>query len=498
MLTLGIDCGTSALKAVLVEDGAVVAAASESYRPDNPRPGWSEQDPNVWRGAMGKALAALREAEPKRFAGVKAVSFSGQMHGLLALDSANEPLRPAMLHNDTRAADEARLLWEDHRGLADVVGVKPMPGFLGPKALWLAKHEPDILADAKTLALPKDFLRLQFCAERVTDMSDAAGTWWLDEARREWSEAAIAACGAAPRLAPRLVEARDAVGRIGAQVAAEFGLSNEVIIGAGGGDAPVGAVGLGAIWPGQAFISLGTASQLVVISDVYRAAPASLVHSFAHAVPNAWYRMGAMLTGASALAFAARLFEVSVQTLEREAATAKGDGGPLFLPYLTGERTPHDDANARGVFFGLDPATSRADCARAVMEGVAFTLADAKAALAGAGDHFTQVSLIGGGAKSRFWARLIASALGVAVVLHKGGETGPALGAARLAEAAAGGDLQAVCVAPPVAEVIEPEAELSARLGERYVRFGALYQALKGEFARSSLPPLRGKVAGEA
>ena len=483
MIALGIDCGTSALKALLVDGAATLASVGEPYEPDRPRPGWSEQDPAVWRAAMERALHKLRAAAPIAYARVAAISFSGQMHGLVALDGADRPLRPAMLHNDGRAAAEARDLWRDHRELAGIVGVKPMPGFLGPKALWLARHEPETARAARTICLPKDFLRLGLCGERVTDVSDAAGAWWLDEAKRAWCAPAIEACGARLAQAPGLVEASQAVGRIRPEAADALGLPRDVVIGAGGGDAPVGAVGLGAIHSGDAFISLGTASQLVVVSDRYAAAPETLVHSFAHAAPARWYRMGAMLTGASALAFAARLFQTDVATLEREAATAP-ESDLLFLPYLQGERTPHDDAHARGVFFGLDASTTRADCARAVMEGVAFTLVDAQAALRATGDAFARVSLIGGGAKSRFWARLIASALGCEVALHQGGETGPALGAARLAQAAAGGDLESLASAPPIQEILAPEAALRDGLLSRHARFSALYRALKPEFAR--------------
>lgn len=485
MIAIGIDCGTSALKAVLVEDDTVLASASEAYEPDRPHPGWSEQDPDVWRRATGRALATLRQDAPVAFRSVKTISFSGQMHGLVALDAAGRPLRPAMLHNDGRAVAEANELWTKHRALADVVGVKPMPGFVAPKALWLSRHEPDTLKRAATIVLPKDYVRMWFCGEPITDASDAAGMWWLDEKARAWSEAAIDASGVAVAQAPKLVEANAAVGLIAKDVAAELGLPRGVIIGAGGGDASVGALGLGALKPRDAFISLGTASQLVVISDAYRAAPETLVHSFAYAAPGRWFRMAAMLNGASALAFAARLFDVPVDALEREAADAPGSD-VLFLPYLAGERTPHDDAAARGGWFGLNASTSRADCARAVMEGVAFTLVDAQQALQAAGDEFAAIGLTGGGSKSRFWAKLIASALGREVLRYRGGETGPALGAARLARAAAGLDLDAIALAPPVEETIAPEPQLSEELRRRHERFVALYRALKPEFQRTA------------
>ena len=483
MKAIGIDCGTSALKAVLVDDDTVLASASEAYEPDRPHQGWSEQHPDVWRRAAGRALATLRQSAPNVFSGVKAISFSGQMHGLVALDATGRPVRPAILHNDGRAVAEAHALWTEHRALADIVGVKPMPGFVAPKALWLSRHEPETLKRTATIVLPKDYVRMGFCGEPITDASDAAGHVVARRKTRAWSEAAIEASGVRLSQAPKLVEANAAVGLIAKDIAAELGLPPGVIIGAGGGDASVGALGLGALKPGDAFISLGTASQLVVISDAYRAAPETLVHSFAYAAPNRWFRMAAMLNGASALAFAARLFDVPVDALEREASESAGSE-VLFLPYLAGERTPHDDASARGVWFGLSPSTRRADCARAVMEGVAFTLVDAQNALEAAGDAFAAVGLTGGGSKSRFWARLIASALGREVLRYKGGETGPALGAARLARAAAGANLDDIALAPPIEETIAPEPQLAEALGRRHERFAALYRALKPEFQR--------------
>ena len=384
---LGLDCGTSGLKALLMdESGAPVASASRAYLPDRPKPGWSEQDPDVWRAAMAGAVADLGVSAPKALGVVKAIGFSGQMHGAVALDRSDRPVRPAILHNDGRAHEEAAELARKHPRLAGVVGVKPMPGFTGPKLLWLSRHEPERRARVACVLAPKDYLRLALCGERATDMSDAAGSWMLDEAARAWSAEAIAACDAESSWAPPLVEGSAAVGTILPSVARELRLPQGVIVAAGGGDAAVGAVGLGAIEPGEAFISLGTASQLIVATDRYLSAPEKLVHSFAHALPGRWYAMAAMLNGAGALAFAGRLLGAAPDTLEREASEGyAGPGALLFLPYLSGERTPLDDPYARGVLFGMSETTSRADVARAVMEGVALTLAEARDCLAAAG-----------------------------------------------------------------------------------------------------------------
>ena len=431
---LGLDCGTSGLKALLTDErGEPIASATRGYAPDRPRPGWSEQNPDDWATAMAGAIADLRNSAGKALGALKAIGFSGQMHGAVLLDRADKPVRPAILHNDGRAFREADELARDHPELARIVGVKPMPGFTGPKLKWIARHEPDNRRRVASLLSPKDYLRLTLSGERGSDMSDAAGTWLLDEAERAWSPASVRRVRRRSRLGAALVRGIGASRtRSGLRLRTRYGLPHGVLLAAGGGDAAVGAVGLGAIAPGEAFISLGTATQLIVATDQYVSAPEKLVHSFAHALPNRWYAMAAMLNGAGALAFAGRLLGASPDALEREAAADyPGPGGLLFLPYLSGERTPLDDPYARGVLFGMSETTSRADVARAVMEGVALTLADARDCLGPAGAKIERVGLIGGGAKSALWTRMIAAATGFTVVRMKGGETGPAYGAAR-------------------------------------------------------------------
>ena len=486
---LGLDCGTSGLKAVLTDErGKLVASASRAYSPDRPRPNWSEQDPDVWVTAMAATIADLGNNAGKALSGLKAIGFSGQMHGAVLLDRADKPIRPAILHNDGRAVLEADELARDYPDLPRIVGVKPMPGFTGPKLKWIARNERDHPRLVNSLLSPKDYLRLKLGGERASDMSDAAGTWLLDEARRDWSRPAFDACDVDPAWAPPLFEGSAPVGQIQPAAADALGLPRGVLLAAGGGDAAVGAVGLGAIAPGEAFISLGTATQLIVATDTYLSAPEKLVHAFAHAVPNRWYAMAAMLNGAGALAFAARLLGASPDALEREAtADYHGPGTLLFLPYLSGERTPLDDPYARGVLFGMSETTSRADVARAVMEGVALTLADARDCLAAAGVEIERVGLIGGGAKSVLWTRMIAAATGFTVVRMKGGETGPAYGAARLARIAATGESpEAVCLPPQIADVTEPDPKLADLFGRQRARFTALYSAVRSEFRRQT------------
>jgi xylulokinase len=489
MITLGIDCGTSALKGALVdEDGRVLASAARAYRPDRPRPLWSEQDPEIWRAAMAAAIGDIRREAPGPLAAAEAIGFSGQMHSAVLLGRDDRPLRPAMLHNDARAHLEAAELWRKHPQLAEIVGVKPMAGLTGPKLAWLRRHEPQTFARLASVLLPKDYLRLCLTGEKRTDMSDAAGTWWLDEAARRWSAEALGACGVDPDLVPPLAEGSEPVGRLTSSAAQEFGLPRDMLVATGGGDAAVGAIGLGAIRPGDAFISLGTSTQLIIASDRYRAAPERLVHSFAHALPGRWYRMAAMLNGAGALAFAARLFAREVGELEAEAAEGYcGPGETMALPYLSGERTPHDDLDARGVIFGLTESASRADFTRAVMEGVALTLADARGALEAAGDSFGRIGLTGGGAKSALWTRMIAAALNCEIVRYRGGEAGPAFGAARLARlAATGAAPEELCKPPAIADIAAPEPALVEAFAAARERFVSLYGALKPEFAKAA------------
>src|SRR5271157_1239006 len=478
---LGLDCGTSGLKALLADDsGAPVASATRAYSPDRPQPGWSEQDPEVWRAAMAGVIADLHGPAAQALGALKAIGFSGQMHGAVVLDRSDRPVRPAILHNDGRAVAEAAELARDHAALAGIVGVKPMPGFTGPKLLWLKRHEPDNRRQIECVLAPKDYLRLALCGERGADMSDAAGSWMLDEAARTWSAEAITACGADPAWAPQLFEGSDAAGKIRPSVADDLGLPKGAVVAAGGGDAAVGAVGLGAIAPGEAFISLGTATQLIVATDRYLSAPDKLVHSFAHALPDRWYAMAAMLNGAGALAFAGRLLGATPDALERQASEDyRGPGDLLFLPYLSGERTPLDDPYARSVLFGMSETTTRADVARAVMEGVALTLAEARDCLIAAGATLGRIGLIGGGAKSTLWTRMIAAATGFTVVRMRGGETGPAYGAARLARMAATGEPpEAVCQPPEIADVTEPDPRLATMFAKQRDRFTALYSAV--------------------
>ena len=486
MAYLGIDLGTSAVKVVLVDDDQdVLATASRPLTLDHPAAHAAEQHPDEWWQATAAALDELAAGHRALMGGVRAIGLSGQMHGSVLLDEADRPIRPAILWNDGRPQPQALELRERAPGLARPLGVPAMAGFTGPKLLWLRQHEPESLRRTRTLLLPKDYLRLQLTGERATDMSDAAGTWLLDQAERRWSTAAAAAVGIELSILPRLVEGVEPTGTLRPAIAARFGLPASTLVAGGAGDAAAGGVGIGAVDEGQSFVSLGTSAQFFIARDHFAPAPERFVHAFCHALPGRWYQMAAMLTGASILGAVTRLTgEAEVQTLLGEAEAAFTGPSPLLmLPYLTGERTPHDDPFARGVVFGIDSATTRADFTLAALEGVAFTLADALDALGGPTAPVTELGLIGGGARSRLWARLIAAILGKPIRRFAGGEAGPAFGAARLARLAHTNEPPAAVIAPPpTLDVIAPDPALTAAYLPRLALFRALYQAARPVF----------------
>lgn len=485
---LGIDVGTSAVKALIVDETQTILAEAEEKLPiARPHPLWSEQDPEDWWRATGRAVQRLRETAGPAFAAIAGLGLSGQMHGAVLMDEADRVLRPAILWNDGRSHAECAELERLVPALGQIAGVPAMPGFTAPKLIWVAAHEPDIFARIAHVLLPKDYVRFRLTGEHVSEMSDAAGTLWLDEGARRWSEVVVGACGLPLSVMPRLVEGSDAAGMLLPAIARDWGIAGPVVVAGGAGDAAAGGIGIGAIDENDAFISLGTSGQYFVVNEDYRPYPQAYVHTFAHALPGRWFQMAAMLNGASALAWAASVVgggDIGTLLAEVEAAP-RGRDGLVFLPYLAGERTPHNDPYARGVFFGLDPTTSRTDLIRAVLEGVAFSFADAQAALAKAGTRPERMGAIGGGARSPLWMQIFADVLGIEIVVHQGGEKGPAFGAARLAiMAATGASAAQVCPAPPVRRVFTPDSAAHAAYQDRLARFRRLYPLLKEEFAR--------------
>ena len=481
---LGIDLGTSEVKLLLLDAaGRIVGQAGAALEVSRPQPLWSEQDPAQWWQATQDAVTRLRAVHPAEFARVRGVGLSGQMHGAVLLDASDAVLRPAILWNDGRSHAECAELEARAPRLHAVAANLAMPGFTAPKLLWLRRHEPERFACVRSVLLPKDWLRLQLTGEKVSDPSDAAGTLWLDVAARDWSDELLAACGLSRSHMPRLVESNAPSGVLRPELARAWGLGPEVIVAGGAGDNAANAIGVGATEPGDGFISLGTSGVLFVVDDRHRANAGSAVHAFCHALPRRWHQMSVMLSAASCLKwfvqFSGAADEVS---LLAEAAALPADvlaEAPLFLPYLAGERTPHNDPFAPGVFYGLSHQSGRALGAYAVLEGVAFGLADGLAALRASGTSVQRLSLVGGGARSALWAQLIADTLDVEIVLHAGADAGGALGAARLGWMACGASVAEACAKPEITARFLPDAARGEVLAPRLQRFRQIYRQLQ-------------------
>ncbi|HVR51722.1 MAG TPA: xylulokinase, partial [Pseudorhodoferax sp.] len=378
---LGLDLGTSELKALLLaDDHRVVGIAHAPLTVQRPRPQWAEQDPAHWAEALDQVMAALRERHADALRGVRAIGLSGQMHGAVLLDAQDAVLRPAMLWNDARSTAECAALTQAVPELGQITGNLAMPGFTAPKLLWLRTHAPEVFARTRRVLLPKDWLRLTLCGEAVSDMSDASGTLWLDVARRDWSDRMLAACGLTRAHMPRLVEGSALSARLRPELAQRWGLAAGIPIAGGGGDNAASAVGMGLVAPGQGFVSLGTSGVVFLCTEGFAPDPARAVHAFCHALPQRWHQMAVMLSAAASVDWALRSLAFSdLPNFFGAAASldaAARARAPLFLPYLSGERSPHNDAQARGVFFGLTSAHTRADLAYAVAEGVGHGLRD--------------------------------------------------------------------------------------------------------------------------
>jgi xylulokinase len=491
-MDLGIDLGTSEVKALLLDDAQRVVGQAHAAVPiSRPRPLWSEQHPHDWWAATLAALAALREAHPREYAAVRGLGLSGHMHGATLLDARDAVLRPAILWNDGRSHAECAELERRAPASRRITGNIAMPGFTAPKLMWVEAHEPDIFRRIARVLLPKDYLRLRLTGEAVSDMSDSAGTLWLDVGRRAWSETMLAATHLERAHMPRLVEGSEASGVLLPAIAGELGLPAGVVVAGGAGDNAASAAGIGVAAPGTAFLSLGTSGVYFVANAAFAPNPARAVHAFCHAFPNTWHQMTVMLTAASALRWLRGVThaESEAQLVAEAEAVPEGAAVPIFLPYLSGERTPHNDPHASGVFFGLTHDHGRGHLARAVLEGVAFAFLDGQQALLEGGAQIDAVTLVGGGSRSGAWAQVLADTLARTLERRSGAEVGAALGAARLARLARTRERVAdVCTAPPVTDEFTPRAAHAEPLAKRHARFQRLYEALKAEMARDAMP----------
>jgi xylulokinase len=479
---LGIDIGTSGVKAVLMdENGAVVEIAQAPLAVSRPHDLWSEQDPADWWAAANSAVSDL---DLKLRRGVRAIGLSGQMHGATLLGADNRALRPAILWNDGRSAAQCAALEEALPDLGQITGNRAMPGFTAPKLQWVRENEPGLFSQIKTVLLPKDYVRLRMTGEMASDMSDSAGTLWMDVGARDWSDAVLAATGLDRSHMPKLYEGSEVTGQLRAELAEAWGMDRVPVV-AGGGDNAAGAVGVGVVRPGDAFLSLGTSGVLFLANGGYTPNPAGGVHSFCHALPGRWHQMSVILSAASCVDWAVKL--CGMTDAAQMFAAIEARGGParneMFLPYLSGERTPHNDPSAKGVLFGLTHESDAATIGQSVLEGVAFAFRDGMDALTDSGAHIDSITVIGGGAKSQYWGKILASVLDRPLIYRDGGEVGPAYGAAKLAQIAdTGAAIEAVCTAPAILHVAEPDDALTDHYRNRMPKFRSLYTQLKSEF----------------
>ncbi|MBL8561990.1 MAG: xylulokinase [Gemmobacter sp.] len=473
---IGLDLGTSGLKALVIDDAQhVLAEASAPLDVSRPAEGWSEQAPADWITAAEAVMAQL--AARMSLAAVRAIGLSGQMHGATLLDGADQVLRPCILWNDTRSHAEAAAL-DAQPAFRAVSGNIVFPGFTAPKLDWLRQHEPAIWAKVAKVLLPKDYLRLWLTGEHVAEMSDAAGTSWLDTGARDWSDDLLAATGLSRAQMPRLVEGSEVSGQLRPELAARWGLPAGVVVAGGGGDNAASGVGVGVVRAGDAFVSLGTSGVLFAANDGYQPAPETAVHTFCHALPGTWHQMGVILAATDALNWYGRFVGQGAAALTAELAALQAPGKTLFLPYLGGERTPLNNAAVRGAFTGLEHATDRAAGTRAVLEGVTFAIRDCRDALAATGTRLERLIAVGGGTRSDYWLQAIATALNVPVMLPEAGDFGGAFGAARLALMAATGTGAEVATLPPISRVVEPVSALGEAFDVGHARFRAAQGAI--------------------
>lgn len=477
---LGIDLGTSSAKSVLMDDDqSIVASHSASVPLSRLHDGWSEQDPADWISAIEQTLEALSASHGSALGAVRGIGLSGHMHGATLLDESDQVLRPCILWNDTRSHAQAHRLDTEHSRA--VSGSILFPGFTAPKVAWLEEHEPEVFKRIAKVLLPKDYVRLWLTGEHVAEMSDASGTGWLDVKRRCWSDSLLEATGITQQQMPTLVEGTEVSGTLRKELAQRFALPDAVIVAGGAGDNAASACGMGTVKPGNAFLSLGTSGVLFAANEQYQPNAASAVHTFCHAIPDTWHQMGVILAATDALNWLATLVSSTPADLANAVAEQSAEPTDLvFLPYLGGERTPVNDANARGVFVGLKHATDKVQMTRAVMQGVAFAFRDSQVALEQAGTTLTRAMAIGGGAKSDYWLKVLASTLQIPLDVPHDGDYGASLGAARLGMIAANnGKPASICSEPPIWHTIEPQASKADSFSEQHLRYREAYKALK-------------------
>ena len=486
MLYIGVDLGTSAVKLLLMDsDGKIQNIVSKEYPLYFPNPGWSEQRPEDWYDQTMEGIKELlQEADKSKVAGI---SFGGQMHGLVILDKEDRVIRPAILWNDGRTGKETDYLNEviGREKLSQYTANIAFAGFTAPKLLWVRKNEPDNFEKIEKIMLPKDYIAYQLTGIHCTDVSDASGMLLFDVKNRRWSQEMCDICGISMSKLPQCFESYEPVGRVRPQIAKELGIPENVIVAAGAGDNAAAAVGTGTVGDNKCNISLGTSGTIFISSQNFRVDSHNALHSFAHA-DGSYHLMGCMLSAASCNKWwMDEILGTGDYGKEQAAIKNLGRNHVFFLPYLMGERSPHNDPDARGVFLGMTMDTTRTDMTQAVLEGVAFALRDSLEVAKSLGIHLERTKICGGGAKSPLWRKMIANILNLKVDAIES-EEGPALGGAMLAAVACGEYASVEEIADKVVKVTEtilPGPELAQRYDERYAQFKEIYPACRPVFA---------------
>ena len=485
MLYIGVDLGTSAVKLLLMDqEGKIQKIVSKEYPIYFPNPGWSEQKPEDWfEQTMIGIKELIAEADKSQIAGI---SFGGQMHGLVILDEQDNVIRPALLWNDGRTFEECdylnNVIGKDK--LSEYTANISFTGFTAPKILWVKNKEPENFAKIAKIMLPKDYIAYKLTGVHCTDVSDASGMLLLDVKNRSWSKEMCDICGITVDMLPKLFESYECVGTVTEAIAAELGIPATVKVAAGAGDNAAAAVGTGTVGEGLCNISLGTSGTIFISSKNFGVDKFNALHAFAHADGN-YHLMGCMLSAASCNKWWMEdIVGTSEYAKEQQDITKLGENHVYFLPYLMGERSPHNNPNARGTFIGMTMDTSRADMTQAVLEGVAFALRDSLEVARSLGIKLERTKICGGGAKSPLWKKMIANILNLKVDVIES-EEGPALGGAMLAAVACGEYENVEAAAAKIVKIVdtvEPEAELVAKYEERYQQFKEIYPACKPLF----------------
>ncbi len=487
MLYIGIDLGTSAVKLLLMKgDGTIENVVSREYPLYFPHPGWSEQRPEDWWNAVCEGLVELtRDCDRDQIAGI---SFGGQMHGLVILDQEDRVIRPAILWNDGRTAEQTDYLNQviGKDTLSKYTANIAFAGFTAPKILWVKENEPDNFARIARIMLPKDYIAYRLSGVFSCDYSDASGMLLLDVEHRRWSDEMIRICGIKKEMLPTLFESYEVTGTIKPELAKQFGLPGNCRIAAGAGDNAAAAVGTGTVGDGQCNISLGTSGTIFISSNEFRVDQNNALHAFAHADGH-YHLMGCMLSAASCNKWwMDDIIGTQDYEKEQERITSLGENHVFFLPYLMGERSPHNDPDARGTFTGLTMDTTRADMTQAVLEGVAFAIRDSFEIAKSLGIPVERTMICGGGAKSPLWREIIANVLNIKVDVPRS-EEGPGMGGAMLAAVACGeyaSVREAAGQIVQVVETIDPDPQIAAKYEDKYRKFAEIYPAMQPLFKK--------------